>query len=423
MGIDAGRPPRVSVVIPTYDRCDLLRRQLEQLTRQTLPATEFEVVVADDGSSDDTRAVVESFAGRLRLKYHFQEDLGNRVGTARNAGAAAAAAPVLVFLDTGPLFATDFVERHLALHRDPDRRRAIVGYAYGYNPEKSMTWVNAELDRLGPEGTVAKYAEDPEFRDVRYGLFEEIGFDLSRRLAPWQLFFTLNISVRADDFHAVGGFDEAFNGAWGAEDLEFGFKLFRSGVEFQLGFDAWVVDVPHERDLFDLREQLYGQFVVLLGLHREPLFEIGCALTARHLLWSWEADYRDLLAWQREVAGRGVAPEIADAIRDLRPGTSIAVFGAGGELPPEAPPMTLLDFDPALAERAAGAGVHTGHHALGLCTPLVEGSVDVVVITSRLAGLWERWSRELLAEARRIGRDVRVFPGAGVEHSTGGGRP
>ncbi|MDQ7810298.1 glycosyltransferase [Amycolatopsis sp. A133] len=419
MGIDAEHPPQVSVVMPTYNRCELLRSQLAQLTRQTLPATEFEVVVADDGSSDGTRAVVASFEDELRLKYCFQEDLGNRVGTARNAGAAAAAAPVLVFLDTGPLFGTDFVAQHLALHRDPAHRRAIVGYAHGYNPEKTMTWVNDEVARLGPEGTVARYADDPEFRDVRYGLFEEIGFDLSRRLAPWQLFFSLNISMRAEDFHAVGGFDEAFNGAWGAEDLELGFKLFRSGVEFRLSFDAWVIDVPHERDLFDLREQLYRQFLVLLDLHREPLFEIGCALTAHHLLWSWEADYGALLAWEREAAGRSVAAEIADALGDLPPGTSIAVFGAGGELPPGAPPMTVLDFDRALVDRAAAGSVHTGHHALGLRTPLADASVDVVVVTSRLAGLWDRWSRDLLAEARRVGRDVRVFPGA-VER---GGRP
>jgi glycosyltransferase involved in cell wall biosynthesis len=418
MGIDVGLPPRVSVIIPTYNRCELLRDQLAQLTQQGLPATEFEVIVADDGSSDDTRAVTESFADRLRLTYHFQEDLGNRVGTARNAGARLATAPILIFLDTGPLFGRDFVAQHLALHADQSRHRAVVGYAHGYNPEKTMTWVSAEVARLGPEETVARYADDPEFRDVRYDLFQEIDFDLTRRLAPWQLFFTLNVSVRADDFRATGGFDEAFNGWWGAEDLELGYKLFRDGVEFHLSFDAWVVDVPHERDLFDLREQLYRQFTVLLELHREPLFEIGCALTLRHLLWSWEADYGDLLAWQREVADKRVAAEIAEAIRDLPPNTTIAVFGAGGDIPPESPPMTVLDFDSSLVQRATESGVHTGHHALGLSTPLAERSVDVVVLTSRLAGVWHRWSDDLLAEARRIGRAVRVCPGARVEHTT-----
>lgn len=50
--------PLVSVVIPTYNRSALLRRTLESLTLQALPAAQFEVIVADDGSSDDTCSVV-----------------------------------------------------------------------------------------------------------------------------------------------------------------------------------------------------------------------------------------------------------------------------------------------------------------------------------------------------------------------------
>jgi glycosyltransferase involved in cell wall biosynthesis len=412
MGVDSARPPRVSVVIPTYNRCELLRVQLEHLTGQELPVDEFEVIVADDGSSDGTRAMVESFTGRLRLKYHHQEDLGNRVGTARNAGAALAAAPVLVFLDTGPLFGRDFLRQHLALHADESRRRAVIGYAHGYNPEKDLSWVRDEVARLGPEATVARYADDPDFRDLRLEQLADVDYDLSRRLEPWQVFFSLNISLRTDDFRAVGGFDEAFNGYWGAEDLELGFKLFRRGLEFCLGFDAWVVDVPHARDMSELLKELVRQFSVLLDLHREPLFEIGVALMAEQHMWEWDAENTRLVRWRREVGDRGVAAEIADAIRDLPAGAKVAVIGSGGDIPQDAPPMVVMDFDRGLAVRAANAGRHIGHHVLGLRTPLLDQSVDTVVITSRLAGLWERWGGDLLAEARRVGRDVRVFAAA-----------
>ena len=76
--------PKLSVVIPTYNRSALLAKLLRQLAEQRLPATEFEVIVADDGSSDDTKDVVTSFADRLRIRYHFQEDLGFRAAIARN---------------------------------------------------------------------------------------------------------------------------------------------------------------------------------------------------------------------------------------------------------------------------------------------------------------------------------------------------
>ena len=48
--------PAISVVIPTYQRAPLLERSLESLTKQTLPRSQFEVVVVDDGSSDWTPA-------------------------------------------------------------------------------------------------------------------------------------------------------------------------------------------------------------------------------------------------------------------------------------------------------------------------------------------------------------------------------
>ncbi|GLY00466.1 glycosyltransferase [Actinoplanes sp. NBRC 101535] len=403
--------PEVAVVIPTYDRAELLRDALDHLTRQSLPVDRFEVIVSDDGSSDHTRQVVEEFTGRLDLRYTYQEDDGNRVAAARNAGARLATAPILVFLDTGPLFGPDFLAAHVAAHGDLSEPRAVVGYAYGYNPELDMSWLLPEVRRLGPVATVEKYATDPRFRDIRHGLLKEIDFDFSRRLAPWQLFFTLNCSVRTEDFHAVGGFAESFV-EWGAEDLELAFKLFRHGVGFHFSAEAWVVDVPHPRDLFDLREQLARQLARFLDLHREPVIEIGYALTLRHLLWSWEADYADLLEWQAEAEDLGVAAELTEAVRDLPPGTRLVVFGAGGDIPDGLPETTtLVEFDPEHVAKARESGRHPVLYALGLSTELAGHSADVVLITSRLSGLWARWSAELRAEANRIGRDVRTAPG------------
>jgi glycosyltransferase involved in cell wall biosynthesis len=405
--------PRVSVVIPTYNRCDMLRDALEHLTLQWLPTSEFEVIVADDGSSDGTRAVVESFSGRLRLKYYFQEDRGFRAAAVRNAGARLASAPLLVFLDTGPLFGPSFLSSHLAVHRDETVRRAVIGYAYGYNPEKDTAWLNAVIRRLGPEVTVAQYAGDPEFRDIRHELLEEVGFDLGRRYNPWQLFFTNNCSVHRDDFWAVGGFDEGFDG-WGAEDLELGYRLFLRGLQFEFAPDAWVVDVPHERDLYDLREQLARQMAHFLDLHREPIVEIGWALTVKHLLWSWEDDHRELLAWQQRTRNTSVSTELASAMRRISPHDKIAILGAGSDIPSAIPPALVMDFDKAMVDKATASGRHRGHHTMGLRTPLPARAVDTVIITSRMAGLWDRWGDEILAEAKRISRHVYAADGLPV---------
>src|SRR5947207_163535 len=78
------RAPRVSVVIPAFDRADVIRRTLESLAKQSYE--NVEVIVVDDGSTDDTRAIVEGFAkesGRL-VTYFWQENRG--CAAARNQG-------------------------------------------------------------------------------------------------------------------------------------------------------------------------------------------------------------------------------------------------------------------------------------------------------------------------------------------------
>jgi glycosyltransferase involved in cell wall biosynthesis len=90
-------PPAASVVVPTRNRAPVLRACLASLARQTLPAERFEVVVVDNGSSDDTAAVARSFAGTLDLRLLHEPEPGLHVG--RHAGAKAARSDVLMFCD------------------------------------------------------------------------------------------------------------------------------------------------------------------------------------------------------------------------------------------------------------------------------------------------------------------------------------
>lgn len=401
-------PPRVSVVIPTYNRCELLRKSLRQLTRQRIAASDFEVIVSDDGSSDDTKAVVDSFADRLRMKYHYQEDLGFRAGEARNAGARLASAPILVFMDTGQMAGPDYLKHYLAAHAD-GVSRALLGYAHGYNPVQPMAGVSEALDRMPPEEVLAHFKDEPAFFDVRHEELAKSDFDLSRRALPWFLFWTLNCSLRADDFWAVGGFDEEFRG-WGVEDLELGYRLYRHGVTLQVSRDAWVIDSPHDRDWPSNLRELAVNLLRMVGKYPEPVMEIGWALSTKGELLPWEEDYAALTAWGRKIRDLDVRDEIEEAARHVERGGRIAVLGAGGAVPESLPASVLLDFDQQLLERALSAGRHAGHHTMGLRTPLADQSVDTVIITSRMAGLWDRWNDMLLAEARRIGRTVYTMP-------------
>ena len=76
----------ISVIIPTYNRSTLLKKTLDSLSIQSLNNDQYEVIVVDDGSSDNTAVIVDSFKTKLNISYYFQEDRGFRVAKARNIG-------------------------------------------------------------------------------------------------------------------------------------------------------------------------------------------------------------------------------------------------------------------------------------------------------------------------------------------------
>ncbi|MEV4489890.1 glycosyltransferase [Micromonospora coxensis] len=406
-------PPLISVVVPTYNRAELLRGTLTALAGQRMPAPSYEVVVVDDGSTDDTRDCVHAFTDRLPIRYAYQEDLGFRAAAARNTGARLAGADVLVFVDTGVLPGPDFLAAHLAVHRRPGPSRAVIGYTYGYRPDDPTPGLDAALRSHRPEEVVRRYGAAPAFQDARHPTFASSRFDLSRIPLPWQLFWTLNCSVPAADFRAVGGFDEEFR-SWGGEDMELGIRLHRRGLAFEVSREAWAVDTPHPRSVTQDVGDNRSNVLTILHKHPEPVTELLWAWFSRHLprlgdTRAWHVR-QELPAIQRaigRVRTRDVTAELTRLRDDVPPGTRIAVFGCGPTLPADFPPAVLLDFDEQLLRRLPHGSRHQIHHSLGIRTVLPDDAVDVVLITPRMTPLWRRWGRHILAEAHRVGRTVR----------------
>lgn len=89
--------PLVAVIIPTFNRASALVRCLQSLTIQTF--SDFEVLICDDGSTDNTEQVVASFNGRLKIKYNRSENFGGPARP-RNRGLLMAKSPYVAFLDS-----------------------------------------------------------------------------------------------------------------------------------------------------------------------------------------------------------------------------------------------------------------------------------------------------------------------------------
>jgi glycosyltransferase involved in cell wall biosynthesis len=114
--------PFFSIIIPTYNRANTIQGSITSVLNQTFGA--FELIVVDDGSTDNTKEVVSNFRDN-RLKYVRQANAG--VSQARNTGASQAAGEYLLFLDSDDSFTPRYLEK---LHAEFLKGRYIIGFGF-----------------------------------------------------------------------------------------------------------------------------------------------------------------------------------------------------------------------------------------------------------------------------------------------------
>lgn len=259
-----------SVIIPTYNRADLLSLTLRALVRQASSTPGWEAIVVDDGSKDNTREIVASFSDILPLTYIFQEDQGYRVARARNLGANLARGDVFIFLDSGVLSAPSFISAHLEIHDGQDV--AAIGYVYGYD----TTSISSPIDErqfINPGATIDLLAQSGASPDMREHAYAALGDDLRNIPAPWAFFWTANVSVTKRSFFRAGGFDEDFK-SWGVEDIEFAYRLHLQGTPFLLAREAAALEYPHWRDQDANNASHRNNVVRFHAKHPTPIVEL-----------------------------------------------------------------------------------------------------------------------------------------------------
>ena len=211
--------PKLSVVISTYNRADMLADTLGDLARQT-DAPPFEVVLVDDGSTDDTPGVARAGAERVALRHLTQDNQG--LAAARNAGVAAAAAPIVAFLDDDVVVPPGWV--------------AAVVHAFD----------GEQVVAIG--GRIVVQFEAPPPAWLAPGLHSLLGrFDLGdhpKPIHPPEFPRGGNFAVRTAVWHSLGGLDRSLG--WGSpanlpnEEKELFLRLAQRGSEVWYRPDAEV---------------------------------------------------------------------------------------------------------------------------------------------------------------------------------------
>ena len=239
---------KVSVVVTTYDKPYYLRRALTAYACQDF--RDFEVVVADDGSDDRTRAMIDVFRADapFPIRHVWHEHRGFRKTVILNKALAAAATDYIVFTDDDCLIRADFLRCHATLAK------------HGWFLSGGVVYLPAEVSAaVTTDDVTSQRVFDPTWHRERK-LALGLGSKLNKRgwaawlmdhVSPTQASFNgHNASAWRADLVAVNGFDERLG--YGGLDRELGERLNNAGVRGKrIRYRAVCLHLHHERGYRD----------------------------------------------------------------------------------------------------------------------------------------------------------------------------
>lgn len=218
---------RTAVIVSTYNRPDALAAVLEGYVAQD--DLDFELIVADDGSTDETRKMIESFIARapFPVKHVWQEDRGFRAAAVRNRAVAATDAQYIIFTDGDCIPARHFVAAHKQLAEEgwflsgnrvlvsEDFTRELLDRKLPVHAWRTSQWLRPWL-----RGAINRWVPLIRLPDARL-----------RKATParWRGAKTCNLSLWREDLVKVNGVDESYSG-WGLEDSDLVIRLIHAGI-------------------------------------------------------------------------------------------------------------------------------------------------------------------------------------------------
>jgi glycosyltransferase involved in cell wall biosynthesis len=238
---------RIAVIITTYNRPDALSVVLDAYLAQT--EKNFEVVVADDGSTIETNQVIATYQahGGFKLSHVWQKDIGFRAAAIRNRALALTSADYIIFSDGDCIPLPTFVAQHRLL-AEPGwfltGNRILLSEAFTHRVLKDNlpihTWntgqwvfalIKKDINRLMPL------------------LSLRIARPLRKlRAHSWNSAMTCNLSAWREDLMRINGLDEVYSG-WGLEDSDLVIRLLRSGIcRKSVRFAAPVLHLWHKEN-------------------------------------------------------------------------------------------------------------------------------------------------------------------------------
>lgn len=237
---------KLAVIVTTYNRPDALAAVLDGYLAQS--DREFELIVADDGSTQETGDSVRRYASRapFALRHVWQEDQGFRAAAIRNQAVTATDADYVVFTDGDCVPALTYVSQHRRLAETGwflSGNRVLLSESFTRKVLQQQiaiqTWSWADWVRARGRGEINRIMPLVRLSD---GAFRK------RHPQQWEGVKTCNLSAWRSDLVRVNGLDESYSG-WGLEDSDLVIRLLRAGVKHKSArFAAPVFHLWHKEN-------------------------------------------------------------------------------------------------------------------------------------------------------------------------------
>ena len=290
--------PKVSVIIPTKNRSSLLVEAIERIESQTVPREQYEVIIIDNDSTDDTRNLLEQKARAYsNLRHGLQEKPG--AAATRNAGLRLAKGDLVLFIDDDVQATDSLIQAHVEFHQKTPNA-SVIGAV-------DMPWENTTDPFL-------RYLRDHRILNP---------YTPSKGPIDFSYYHTCNVSTPTNVLLNVGGFNESFQ-IYGMEDIELGYRLEKAGSRMVFAPDAKAVHYrfPGHRDFIERSEQAGYSLGQLIRIHPElrkrfvESSRTGRWLKGFHWLYKWAALAMDpvfkmLTKWEK-TRGSGPLSRLMD---------------------------------------------------------------------------------------------------------------
>jgi len=379
--------PVFSLIIPYKQRLANIELVFDALAQQTLDREDYEVVLGVMEYCEDYVSLCKRYTDRLDL-VSVLTGRDWQVSRARNLALRQARGRIAVLLDADMLLPSDFLENLRDRHFHDDRNVCVVGQMIDYdNNTQDVSVVDVrpfgeyrqELERLQARGEVRE--------DARLAVPHVI---------PWAFAWTalLALPLRTVHRHDLW-FDLTFHG-YGAEDLEWAYRIAASGTPIEMAADVYGIHLPHVRNVAANQGTEARNYRRFLDLHPDYDVELAGAygdFAANEMQPEYRASIADVVA--RTPRGAGLA------VLHGRMGSGIGIV-VGAVTDPDGqvidPQVTEL-FDPGEEVRVLPIA--------GVALPWDDGSIHECRVLPAATGLG-RYTRSVLDEAERVARKVIV---------------